>query len=102
MSDYIPDHLDLEPVPTQTQFSKRAVARTIVAYCLSFVTVWVVKELPGLEDPIRQATPYLIEEGTNAAIIAVGGFYTWLMARPKINKLLGWIWLSAAPLSPRG
>ena len=83
--------------PTQTQFPLKAVLRTIVAYLVGLGLTWVARQVPGVESILAQLTQPLIEAITNGVAVALAGFITWLMARPKINAILTKLGLGAKP-----
>lgn len=83
--------------PTQTQFPLKAVLRTIVAYLVGLGLAWVARQVPGVESTLAQLTQPLIEAITNGVAVALAGFVTWLMARPKINEFLTKLGLGAKP-----
>lgn len=83
--------------PTQTQFPLKAVLRTIVAYLVGLGLTWVARQVPGVESILVQLTQPLIEAITNGVAVALAGFITWLMARPKINAILTKLGLGAKP-----
>lgn len=83
--------------PTQTQFPLKAVLRTIVAYLVGLGLTWVARQVPGVESILVQLTQPLIEAITNGVAVALAGFITWLMARPKINEFLTKLGLGAKP-----
>lgn len=83
--------------PTQTQFPLKAVLRTIVAYLVGLGLTWVARQVPGVESILAQLTQPLIEAITNGVAVALAGFITWLMARPKINEFLTKLGLGAKP-----
>ena len=83
--------------PTQLQFPLKAVLRTIVAYLVGLGLTWVARQVPGVESILAQLTQPLIEAITNGVAVALAGFITWLMARPKINAILTKLGLGAKP-----
>ena len=83
--------------PTQTQFPLKAVLRTIVAYLVGLGLTWVARQVPGVESILAQLTQPLIEAITNGVAVALAGFITWLMARPKINAFLTKVGIGAKP-----
>ena len=83
--------------PTQTQFPLKAVLRTIVAYLVGLGLTWVARQVPGVESILVQLTQPLIEAITNGVAVALAGFITWLMARPKINAILTKVGIGAKP-----
>ena len=83
--------------PTQTQFPLKAVLRTIVAYLVGLGLTWVARQVPGVESILTQLTQPLIEAITNGVAVALAGFITWLMTRPKINTFLTKLGLGAKP-----
>ena len=86
-----------DEAPTQTQFPLKAVLRTIVAYLVGLGLTWVARQVPGVESILAQLTQPLIEAITNGVAVALAGFFTWLMARPKINAILTKLGLGAKP-----
>ena len=86
-----------DEAPTQTQFPLKAVLRTVVAYLVGLGLTWVARQVPGVESVLAQLTQPLIEAITNGVAVALAGFITWLMARPKINNLLTKIGIGATP-----
>ena len=86
-----------DEVPTQTQFPLKAVLRTIVAYIVGLGLTWVARQVPGVESILAQLTQPLIEAITNGVAVALAGFVTWLMARPKVNMLLTKVGIGAKP-----
>ena len=86
-----------DEAPTQTQFPLKAVLRTIVAYLVGLSLAWVARQAPGVESALAQLTQPLIEAITNGVAVALAGFITWLMARPKINSLLTKVGIGAKP-----
>ena len=84
-------------VPTQSQFPAQAVLRTLIAYVVGAVFVVIVREIPGIEGMLEQVRGPLVDMLTNAAIIAAGGFVTWLMTKPRINAFLTKLGLGAQP-----
>lgn len=85
------------PVPTQSQFPAQAVLRTLIAYLVGAVFVVAVREIPGIESLLDQLRGPLVDALTNAAIIAVGSFVTWLMTKPRINAFLTKLGIGAQP-----
>ena len=86
-----------DEVPTQTQFPLKAVLRTIVAYLVGLGLAWTARQVPGVESILAQLTQPLIDAITNGAPVALAGFITWLMTRPKINAILTKIGIGAKP-----
>jgi len=76
--------------PTQTQHPWRATARTVLAVVLAL--------LPVLPQIIDEAG--LAGYGWAAAVVAVAGFVTRVLAIPAVNELLSRLGLSAAPRQP--
>lgn len=85
------------PVPTQSQFPAQAVLRTLVAYVVGAIFVVAVREIPGIESMLDQIRGPLVDALTNAVIIAIGGFVTWLMTKPRINAFLTKLGIGAQP-----
>ena len=85
------------PVPTQTKFPAKAVIRTVVAYLVGLVIVVLVREVPAVESLLHQLEGPMVDALTNATIVALSGFITWLMSRPKINAFLTKLGLGAQP-----
>ena len=86
-----------DEAPTQTQFPLKAVLRTIVAYLVGLGLTWVARQVPGVESTLAELTQPLIEAITNGVAVALAGFITWLMARPKVNKFLTKVGIGAKP-----
>ena len=84
-------------LPTQTQFPLKAVLRTVVAYVLGIACAALIKAIPGIEALVMQAAPYLVDSLTQGLAVLIAGFWTWVMARPRVNAFLTWIGLGAAP-----
>lgn len=85
------------PVPTQTRFPAKAVIRTVVAYLVGLAIVVLVREVPAVESLLYQLQGPMVDALTNATIVALSGFITWLMSRPKINAFLTKLGLGAQP-----
>ena len=83
--------------PTQTQFPLKAVLRTIVAYLVGLGLAWTARQVPGVESTLAQLTQPLIEAITNGVAVALAGFVTWLMSRPRVNEFLTKIGIGAKP-----
>ena len=83
--------------PTQTQFPLHAVVRTIVAYLVSLGLVWVGRRVTGTESLLAQLEQPIIEAVTQGVVLALAGFMTWLMSRPRINEFLTKLGLGAKP-----
>lgn len=83
--------------PTQTQFPLHAVVRTIVAYLVGLGLVWVGRRVTGTESLLAQLSQPIIEAVTQGVVVALAGFVTWLMSRPRINKFLTKLGLGAKP-----
>lgn len=83
--------------PTQTQFPLHAVVRTIVAYLVSLGLVWVGRRVTGTESLLAQLEQPIIEAVTQGVAVALAGFVTWLMSRPRINEFLTKLGLGAKP-----
>ena len=83
--------------PTQTQFPLHAVVRTIVAYLVGLGLTWVGRQVPGVESLLAQLSQPIIEAVTQGVAVALAGFVTWLMSRPRINEFLTKLGLGAKP-----
>lgn len=83
--------------PTQTQFPLHAVVRTIVAYLVGLGLTWVGRQVPGVEHLLAQLSQPIIEAVTQGVAVALAGFVTWLMSRPRINEFLTKLGLGAKP-----
>lgn len=83
--------------PTQTQFPLHAVVRTIVAYLVGIALAWVGRQVPGVESLLAQLSQPIIEAVTQGVAVALAGFVTWLMSRPRINEFLTKLGLGAKP-----
>lgn len=83
--------------PTQSKYPWRAVIRTVVAYVLGFVTVYLSRAIPGLHEVFTQHGEFFVDYFTAAVIAGVGGIWTWVMSIPKVNRILSVIGLSARP-----
>ena len=83
--------------PTQTQFPLQAVVRTIVAYLVGLALVWVGRQVAGTESLLAQLEQPIIEAVTQGVVLALAGFMTWLMSRPRINEFLTKLRLGAKP-----
>ena len=86
-------------LPTQTKYPMHAVIRTVVAFVLGLGTTWLIREIPSVGQLMQEIGPDLVTAVTNFLIVAAGGFYTWLMSRPRVNEFLTMIGLGATPAS---
>ena len=86
-----------DEVPTQLQFPLKAVLRTIVAYLVGLGLAWVARQVPSVQSTLAELTQPLVEAITNGVAVALAGFITWLMARPKVNAILTKVGIGAKP-----
>ncbi len=82
--------------PTQVAHPWRAVLRTVAAFIAGSLTTavlgWVLATF-GLD--LSQYENAMVESITLAIVTAFSGFFTWLMARPRVNafieRVLPWL-----------
>lgn len=83
--------------PTQVQFPLKAVLRTVVAYVVGLGLTWAATQIPDVAEQLRHLEAPVVEATTNGIAVAIAGFTTWLMTRPKVNAFLVRIGLGAKP-----
>lgn len=77
--------------PTQVAHPWRAVLRTFVAALIGGAVIW----LASLGIDLKPLEGAMVESVTAIAYAAVTGFFTWLLARPKVDafveKYMPWL-----------